>query len=48
MGAYRLLPSAKLDIEAIHEYTCETWSPAQARAYLAGLRRRLEQLAEFP
>ena len=48
MVEYRLLPAAKRDIEAIYEYTKDTWGATQARIYLTGLRRRLETLADFP
>ena len=48
MGRYRLLPSAEIELEAIHEYTTETWGSAQAKTYLSGLRRCFENLARHP
>ena len=38
MAEIRLRPKARSDIDAICEYTVETWGIQQARHYLNGLR----------
>ena len=43
-----LRPAARADLEAIWDYTTATWSVAQARAYLEGMRATLDLLAEMP
>lgn len=45
---YRLRPAAQRDLEAIWLFTAERWSPAQAEAYLKGLRATLDMLLGNP
>lgn len=44
----RLTPAAQADLAAIWSYTAQTWSVAQAEAYLAGIRKTLSLLLDSP
>lgn len=48
LKAYRLTPAAQADLAAIWTYTAETWSAAQADAYLRGIRKTLDILVDSP
>lgn len=45
---FRLTPRAAADLEAIADYTIETWGPEQLENYLRSLNSRIEWLAENP
>jgi toxin ParE1/3/4 len=45
---YRLTPRAVADLDAIADYTIETWGPDQLESYLGSLIRRFEWLCENP
>ncbi len=47
-SAYRLTPRAAEDIDAIADYTIETWGLGQLESYLRSLNSRFEWLAENP
>ncbi|MEM1379526.1 MAG: type II toxin-antitoxin system RelE/ParE family toxin [Pseudomonadota bacterium] len=44
----KLRPKAEEDLEAIWDYTAETWSLDQAETYLRALSEALDRLAENP
>lgn len=46
--AYRLSRAAQRDLDAIWDYTAQTWSPAQADTYLRGLGGMLDTLCHNP
>ena len=48
MAEFRLRPKARSDIDAIWDYTVQTWGVQQARSYIAGLRDVCTQLADNP
>lgn len=48
MKELRLRPSAQRDLNAIWDYTAQSWGLDQAKAYLATLRRDMGRLCEFP
>ena len=48
LKAYRLTPAAQADLAAIWTYTAETWSEAQAEAYVSGIRNALDMLLGMP
>ena len=48
MGGFRVSESAEADLIAIYDYTEATFGSYQAEAYLSGLERTFELLAEFP
>ncbi len=48
LEGYRLTPAARADLAAIWTYTADTWSVAQADAYVGGIRRNLELLLVYP
>ncbi|CAK7255016.1 MULTISPECIES: type II toxin-antitoxin system RelE/ParE family toxin [unclassified Shinella] len=48
MHAFRFTESAEKDVDAILAYTITTWGDAQAEAYIGGLYRVLDLLAERP
>ena len=45
---YRVRPAAAADLDAIWDNSAEAWGPDQADAYIRGLARTFEVLAEFP
>lgn len=45
---FRLTPRAAADLDAIAEYTIETWGPAQMEEYLRSMNSRFEWLARNP
>ncbi len=47
-GRFRLTPRAGADIEAIANYTNETWGHTQLETYLMGLNSRFQWLADNP
>jgi len=47
MGGFRVSESAEADLIAIYDYTEATFGSYQAEAYLSGLERTFELLAEF-
>lgn len=46
--ALRLRPSAREDLDAIWDYTVETWGQAQAETYLNGLFDVFDMLCVMP
>jgi len=48
MRNIELRPRAEADLDEVWIYTVETWSVAQAKAYLIGLGASLELIADFP
>jgi toxin ParE1/3/4 len=48
MAAYSLSSKAAADLEGIHEFTIATFGLEQARAYLTGLHKRFDSLAQNP
>lgn len=47
-NAFRLTPRAAADIDAIADYTIETFGLEQLETYLKGLNRRFQWLADNP
>ena len=45
---WKLLPSAAADLDAIWDYTADTWSVDQAESYLSGIEHTLELLVAHP
>ena len=45
---YRLTPRAVADLDAIADYTLETWGLEQLGSYLQSLNRRFDWLSEHP
>ena len=45
---FRLTPRAAADLDAIADYTVETWGLAQMEEYLRAMNSRFEWLAENP
>ncbi len=45
---FRLTRRAAADLDAIADYTSETWGPAQMEDYLRSMSSRFEWLAENP
>jgi toxin ParE1/3/4 len=45
---YRLSPAAQGDLDTIWSYTAQTWSVAQAEAYLRGLAEVFAMLCAHP
>ena len=48
LSAYRLTPAAQADLATIWTYTAQTWSAAQADAYITGIRNTLDILLDSP
>lgn len=48
MASYRLTPRALADLDAIAEYTLDTWGRAQTERYLTALTDRMAWLAAAP
>lgn len=48
MAEYRLTNRAVEDLTAIWEYTCETWSEAQANIYYQNLIQCFQEIAAYP
>ncbi len=48
MAEYRFRPRARQDVEAIWEYTRDTWGHEQARRYLSRLHAVCEELTASP
>lgn len=48
LGAYRLSPAALADLDDAWRYTAETWSTDQADAYVDGLARAFDAIANAP
>jgi len=48
VAEYRLRPKARSDIDAIWDYTVQTWGVQQARHYVNGLRDICTELAGNP
>lgn len=48
LKALRLTPAAQADLAAIWTHTEQTWSVAQADAYVAGIRKTLNLLLDNP
>lgn len=48
MSSYKLSVEADGDIDAITEYTVQTWGTAQAIRYIQGLHAELQKLADNP
>ena len=46
--SFRLTPRAVADLDAIADYTIETWGPAQLETYLMGFNNRFQWLADNP
>ena len=46
--SFRLTPRASADLDAIADYTIETWELARLESYLYGLNSRFEWLADNP
>lgn len=44
MAPYLLSPASHADLEAIWEYTVETWGPSQAETYILSIRSTLDGL----
>ena len=47
-NSFRLTPRAAADLDAIADYTIETWGLAQLEAYLTGFNNRFQWLADNP
>ncbi len=47
-NSFRLTPRAAADLDAIADYTIETWGLAQLETYLMGFNNRFQWLAENP
>ncbi|RLA54453.1 MAG: type II toxin-antitoxin system RelE/ParE family toxin [Gammaproteobacteria bacterium] len=47
-NSFRLTLRAAADLDAIADYTIDTWGLAQLETYLLGLNRRFQWLAENP
>jgi toxin ParE1/3/4 len=45
---FRLTPRAVADLDAIADYTIETWGLAQLETYLMGFNNRFQWLADNP
>lgn len=45
---FRLTPRAAADLDAIADYTIETWGLAQLETYLIGFNNRFQWLADNP
>lgn len=48
VDGYRLLPSARADLEDIWLFSAQCWSEEQADIYVAGLTRECAVLVDFP
>jgi toxin ParE1/3/4 len=48
LSAYRFTPAAQSDLADIWSYTAQTWSAAQADAYVSGIRKTLGILLDSP
>jgi toxin ParE1/3/4 len=47
-NSFRLTPRAAADLDAIADYTIETWGLAQLETYLMGFNNRFQWLADNP
>jgi toxin ParE1/3/4 len=47
-NSFRLTPRAAADLDAIADYTIETWGLAQLEIYLMGFNNRFQWLADNP
>lgn len=47
-NSFRLTPRAAADLDAIADYTIETWGLAQLEIYLMGIDSRFQWLADNP
>ncbi len=47
-NSFRLTPRAAADLDAIADYTVETWGLAQLETYLMGFNNRFQWLADNP
>ena len=47
-NSFRLTPRAAADLDAIADYTIETWGLAQLETYLTGFNNRFQWLADSP
>ncbi|MEX3657418.1 type II toxin-antitoxin system RelE/ParE family toxin [Mycolicibacterium fortuitum] len=48
MSRYVLSPAAQADLEQIWDYSCERWNDDQAEAYVRGIQRAVELVADNP
>ena len=46
-SSFRLTPRAVADLDAIADYTIETWGPAQLETYLMGFNKQGKMLERF-